>query len=113
MLSDKVGQGQRLREMVENRIFRAGPHAELSIYDTYSPASQVSLSSGELLYCGMITGRKILHGGHDFETEFLPRESFVMTPGETIAIDFPDASRAAAHLLPDHRDLPPAYQPDL
>lgn len=87
-----VGQGSRLREMVENRVHRAGPHSELSIYDTYAPAREVSLSSGELLYCGMITGRKILRARSDFETEFLPRESFVMAPGETVAIDFPDAS---------------------
>lgn len=92
MLGENVGGEQRLRDMVENRICRAGPHAELSIYDTYSPASQVCLTSGELLYCGMIAGRKILHGGKDFKTEFLPQESFVMSPGEIIAIDFPDAS---------------------
>jgi len=87
-----VGQGQRLRELVENRVCRAGPHSELSIYDTYAPAREVSLSSGELLYCGMISGRKILHGRSKFEAEFLPRESFVMAPGETVEIDFPDAS---------------------
>ena len=87
-----VGRGQRLKELVENRVCRAGPHSELSIYDTYAPAREVSLSSGELLYCGMISGRKILHGRSEFEAEFLPRESFVMAPGETVAIDFPDAS---------------------
>lgn len=92
MLGENISGEHRLRDMVENRICRAGPHSELSIYDTYSPATQVCLTSGELLYCGMITGRKILHGSGDFQTEFLPSESFVMSPGEIVAIDFPDAS---------------------
>ncbi|SHF91522.1 AraC-type DNA-binding protein [Microbulbifer donghaiensis] len=82
---------QQPRELVENRVSFAGPSSELSIYDTYLPAQQVGLSAGELLYCGMISGRKILHGAKDYTAEFLPQESFVMAPGEHIEIDFPDA----------------------
>ena len=77
--------------LVENRVSFAGPNAEFSIYDTYLPARDVRLDAGELLFCGMLTGRKVLHGSDGFETEFLPSESFVMSPGETIRIDFPDA----------------------
>lgn len=77
--------------LVENRVSFAGPNAEFSIYDTYQPACDVRLDAGELLFCGMLTGRKVLHGSDGFQTEFLPRESFVMSPGEMIRIDFPDA----------------------
>ncbi len=86
-----TGGRQQPRELIENRVSFAGPGSELSVYDTYLPAEQVGLSAGELLYCGMITGRKILHGTGDYTAEFLPRESFVMAPGEHIEIDFPDA----------------------
>ncbi|AZZ93636.1 helix-turn-helix domain-containing protein [Hahella sp. KA22] len=79
------------RELIENRVSFAGPNSELSVYDTYLPAQSVGLSADELLYCGMISGRKILHGRDDYTAEFLPQESFVMAPGETISIDFPDA----------------------
>ena len=87
-----VAPSRKPRQLIENRISYAGPNAELSVYDTYLPAREVSLSAGELLYCGMITGRKILHGDDNFTAEFLPQESFVMAPGQTIEIDFPEAS---------------------
>ena len=83
---------QTPKTLVENRISFAGPNAELSLYDTYLPAQHVDLAAGELLYCGMISGRKILHGRNNYHAEFFPQESFVMAPGEQIQIDFPDAS---------------------
>ncbi|MCK7596456.1 AraC family transcriptional regulator [Microbulbifer sp. CAU 1566] len=79
------------RELVENRVSFAGPSSELSVYDTYLPAERVGLCSGELLYCGMISGRKIMHGAKNYRAEFVPQESFVMSPGEQVFIDFPDA----------------------
>ncbi len=91
MLSIHTAHSQSPKNLVEDRVAFAGPNAELSIYDTYVPAENVALSAGELLYCGMITGRKVLHAGDNFKAEFLPQQSFVMAPGETIYIDFPDA----------------------
>ncbi|MFV8781175.1 helix-turn-helix domain-containing protein [Microbulbifer sp. SA54] len=79
------------RELVENRVSFAGPSSELSIYDTYLPAERVGLSAGELLYCGMISGRKVMHAANDYSADFLPQESFVLAPGERVAIDFPEA----------------------
>ncbi len=47
----------------------------------------------------MLTGRKIMHAsGTDSIAkgrEFLPHESFVLAPGGTVEIDFPDATRSA------------------
>lgn len=97
-----VSQLSRLtqpRKLVENRVSFAGPHAELSIYDTYQTAEKVELRSGELMYCGMIQGKKIIRGqGHQFdgleqhyEVDFLPHESFVLAPSTRIEIDFPEA----------------------
>lgn len=82
------------KKLVENRISFAGPESELSIYDTYSMAQRVALEADQLLYCGMVTGRKIMHQGTtDEERVFLPHESFVIAPGESVEIDFPEASR--------------------
>jgi len=81
------------RQLVENRIRFAGPHSELCIYDTYRAASRVGLSAEQLLYCGMVTGHKVMHTKyHDQGQIFLPHESFIMAPGERVEIDFPDAS---------------------
>ncbi|WP_348761467.1 helix-turn-helix domain-containing protein [uncultured Salinisphaera sp.] len=78
-------------QLVENRVSIAGRNAQLSIYDTYEPASRVPLSSEHLLYCGMITGRKVMHSKSIDDCEFLPYESFVIAPGAPVYIDFPDA----------------------
>ena len=81
----------KVKELVENRTVYERHDAELSIYDTFEPASEVLLNAEEILYCGMISGKKTLHGKNHYETSFLPHESFVMAPGESIHIDFPEA----------------------
>ena len=84
---------QPVKHLVENRSVYESHEAELSIYDTFEAAKNVYLEADEVLYCGMISGRKTLHQGQQFKTDFLPHESFVMAPGESINIDFPDASQ--------------------
>jgi transcriptional regulator, AraC family len=44
--------------LVENKISFLGPDSELSIYDTYRQANRVALSADQVMYCGMITGKK-------------------------------------------------------
>lgn len=78
--------------LVENKISFAAPNTELSIYDTFEQASKVHLQSDQLMFCGMVTGKKVMHDDlSGFETEFLPHESFVMAPNQGVAIDFPEA----------------------
>lgn len=79
------------RQLIENRTVYASHNAELSIYDTYEAAERVRLDAGEVLYCGMMTGRKVMHGRNGYSRGFLPHESFVIAPGEYVEIDFPDA----------------------
>lgn len=83
------------RELIENRISFGGPNSELSIYSTYEPACRVALRSPRLLYCGMLSGRKIMHGATPQPRTFLPGESFVMPPGRAVYIDFPEARHSA------------------
>lgn len=91
----EMEQLKRLRKpqtLIENKISFAGPSSEVSIYDTYEAARRVRLDAGELLFCGMMTGRKIMHSPNANKGQvFLPHESFIMAPGEMVAIDFPDA----------------------
>jgi AraC-like DNA-binding protein len=91
--TEKPEQTKRRRSLVENRVSFAGPHCEFSIYDTYYAASNVDLKADQLLYCGMVSGRKIMHSVDKPDGEvFLPHESFVMAPQQLVSIDFPDAS---------------------
>ena len=78
-------------QLVENRIKFAGPESEVSIYDTYEAVSRVGLEADQVLYCGMIKGKKIMHSPGQEEQIFLPHESFIMAPGTRVEIDFPDA----------------------
>ncbi|MBV2128505.1 AraC family transcriptional regulator [Arsukibacterium indicum] len=84
---------QRLDVLIENKVSFAGEHAELSIYDTYQDAQKVALHSSELLFCGMISGKKIMHvADSHYHSAFLPNQSFVLAPRQKVLIDFPDAS---------------------
>ncbi len=78
-------------KLVENRVVFVGSGVELSIYDTYLDVERVKLKSDELTYCGMLTGRKVMHSD-DRSSEFVPGESFIIAPGKEIEIDFPEAS---------------------
>lgn len=93
----KINGEERRQSLVENKLTFTGPESELSIYDTYRATSRVGLSSQQLMYCGMVKGKKIMYGsgsraGNDPGEIFLPHESFVMPPGEFVEIDFPEAN---------------------
>ncbi|MCH1413644.1 MAG: AraC family transcriptional regulator, partial [Glaciecola sp.] len=77
--------------LVENKVSFAAAHAELGIYDTYQDVSDIALQSDQLLFCGMVSGKKIMHLD-ETQTPFLPHESFVLAPGQSVKIDFPDAN---------------------
>ncbi|TMN72651.1 AraC family transcriptional regulator [Pseudoalteromonas sp. S1727] len=86
-------QRQAVDVLIENKVTFAAENAELSIYDTYQDAQKVALHSSELLFCGMISGKKIMHVGDcDYHKEFLPQQSFVLAPEQSVLIDFPEAS---------------------
>lgn len=78
-------------KLVENRTSFAGRDAVFSVYDTYQEAQMVELKSDSPMYCGMITGKKVIHSGEETPFEFVPKESLVLPPDTTIHIDFPDA----------------------
>lgn len=78
-------------QLIENRVCFAGTDSELSIYDTYEQAQKVSLKADSLLYCGMVTGAKVMHTQQTSNIAFLPHESFILAPNEEVFIDFPEA----------------------
>jgi len=79
------------QKLVENRTCYAGNEAIFSIYDTYQEANRVELHASSPMYCGMISGKKIIHSDNEKPFDFLPSESLVLPPNQTIYIDFPEA----------------------
>tara|TARA_R110001583_G_scaffold7971_2_gene38817 strand:- start:56 stop:979 length:924 start_codon:yes stop_codon:yes gene_type:complete len=94
MISESINNQRKAHQvLIENKLSFAGEGSELSIYDTFEQASNIKLASDQLMFCGMLSGKKIMHNHRrDFETNFLPHESFVMAPNRSIEIDFPTAS---------------------
>ncbi|MFW5450194.1 MAG: helix-turn-helix domain-containing protein [Methylophagaceae bacterium] len=98
MQTDKLSLNKRRgkrRLLVENKLTFSGPDSELSIYDTYRAASRIGLDAPQLMYCGMVKGKKIMHQGYQDDDQgqlFLPHESYVMPPGGYVEIDFPEAN---------------------
>jgi AraC-like DNA-binding protein len=96
MTSNKTSINKRHESrqlLIENKLTFSGPGTELSIYDTYRAASGVRLDANQLLYCGMVKGKKVMHEDHNEQGKvFLPHESYVMAPGGSVDIDFPEAN---------------------
>ncbi|MBB1469230.1 AraC family transcriptional regulator [Pseudoalteromonas sp. SG41-5] len=94
LLTEKLTKKrQAVDVLIENKITFASDNAELSIYDTYQDAQKVALHSSELLFCGMISGKKVMHvADSNYHEEFLPQQSFVLAPEQGVLIDFPEAS---------------------
>ena len=81
------------RQLVENRTSYGGRDAIFSVYDTYKDAQRVELTSVSPMYCGMISGKKVIHSAEKQAYDFVPGESLVLPPDTTIHIDFPDATQ--------------------
>ena len=78
-------------KLIENRTSYAGKDAVFSVYDTYQEAQRVELHAQNPMYCGMISGKKIIHTDKEPAFDFNPSESLVLPPDETVYIDFPNA----------------------
>lgn len=83
----------KVERLVENKVSFAATDAELSVYDTYEPSHGVKLAASEVLFCAMISGKKVMHVDDcNYHQAFLPQQSFVLAPQQAVYIDFPEAS---------------------
>jgi AraC-like DNA-binding protein len=90
---DRLRAGRTPHVLVENRTSVGGNDLEFSVYDTYQQAQEVALHARNPLYCGMVTGRKVIHAPAYDPFDFLPGESLMVPAQHAIHIDFPDARR--------------------
>ncbi len=87
----KVQQTYKPQTLIENRTSFGGNDAEFAVYDTFQEVERVELSASNPLYCGMITGKKVIHLDQSDPFYFLPSESLVVPSEQLIYIDFPEA----------------------
>lgn len=82
----------RLNTLVENKTKFSLNNCEFSIYETHKAAYDVKLHFEHLAFTGMLRGRKWMKlQDKSNYFEYLPGESVLVAPGETMVIDFPDA----------------------
>lgn len=82
----------RLNTLVENQTKFSLNNCEFSIYETHKAAYDVKLHFEHLAFTGMLRGRKWMKlQDKSNYFEYLPGESVLVAPGETMVIDFPDA----------------------
>lgn len=83
---------EALYTQVENRTTFNMNNCEFSIFETHKAAYGVKLHFENLGFTGMLRGRKWMKlGNKSGYFNYLPGESVLVSPGETMVIDFPDA----------------------
>lgn len=89
-----------LDKLVENRKTYTLNNCEFSIYETFQNAENVRMKFHELTFTAMLRGKKSmkLEDKTDY-FDYLPGETVLVSPGETMVIDFPEAEFETAQCI--------------
>ncbi|MCG2792622.1 MAG: AraC family transcriptional regulator [Weeksellaceae bacterium] len=96
----RLTQENRLHSLVENQTKFSLNNCEFSIYETHQAAYNVKLHFEYLTFTGMLRGKKWMKlQDKSNYFEYLPGESILVAPGETMVIDFPEADVQASQCI--------------
>lgn len=77
------------QSLLENRTAVGGHESTLSLYTVEDPIDRARLRTSYLSYYGVVSGETLLHINDSGSYSFGPGESLVVSPLQTITVDFP------------------------
>jgi len=84
---------RKLSTLIENRTAYSFEQCELNLYETHQAATNVNLKFDHFVLTSMLTGKKVMNLKEKVSFDYLPGESVILPPGETMNIDFPEARK--------------------
>ncbi|RQO32055.1 AraC family transcriptional regulator [Taibaiella sp. KBW10] len=81
-----------MHTLVEHSTTYTMRDCEFSIYETHQVAKDIKLQFNNLAFTAMLRGKKVMKlDNKSAYFEYLPGESVLVAPGETMVIDFPES----------------------
>ncbi|ROI00401.1 AraC family transcriptional regulator [Chryseobacterium daecheongense] len=90
----------QLLSLIENQTKFNLTNCEFSIYETHKAAFDIKLHFDTIAFTAMLQGKKWMKLEHKTNYfEYLPGESVLVAPGETMVIDFPEADETPSQCI--------------
>ena len=90
----------QLLSLIENQTKFSLNNCEFSIYETHKAAFNVKLHFENIAFTAMLRGKKHMKLEHKTNYfDYFPGESILVSPGETMVIDFPEADETPTQCI--------------